>query len=66
MVDSESVVGIKSGDSGVVIGYQVDVVTHSWSVKQFVAHSHIILGSWVRCHHLLTFHWNQGVRIIPV
>ena len=23
-----------------------------------------ILGSWVRCHHLPTFHWNQGVRFI--
>ena len=22
------------------------------------------LGSWVRCHHLITFHLNQGVRII--
>ena len=32
-VDSESVVGIKPGDSGVVIGYQVDEFTHTWSAE---------------------------------
>ena len=31
-VDSESVVGIKPGDSGMGIGYQVDEFTHTWSV----------------------------------
>ena len=41
MVNSESVVGIKPGDSGVVIGYQVDGFTHTWSARWFVAHSHI-------------------------
>ena len=45
MVDSESVVGIKPGDSGVVIGYQVDEFTHTWSVEWFVTHSHIYPGS---------------------
>ena len=40
-VNSESVMGIKPGDSSVVIGYQVDEFTHNWSVEQFVAHSHI-------------------------
>ena len=40
-VNSESVVGFKPGDSGVVIGYQVDDFTHTWSAEQFVAHSHI-------------------------
>ena len=41
VVDSDSVMGIKPGDSGVVIGYQVDEFTHTWSAEQFVAHSHI-------------------------
>ena len=40
-VNSESVVGIKHGDSDVVIGYQVDEFTHTWFVGQFLAHSHI-------------------------
>ena len=43
-VDSESVMGIKPGDSGVVIGYQVDEFTGTWSAEQFVAHSHIYPG----------------------
>ena len=43
-VNSESVVGIKPGDSGVVIGYQVDDFTHTWSSKLFVVHSHIYTG----------------------
>ena len=25
-----------------------------------------ILGSLVRCHHYPTFHWNQGMRIMPL
>ena len=40
-VDTESVTGIKPGDSGVVIGYWVDEFTHTWSAEWFVAHSHI-------------------------
>ena len=51
MVNSESVVGIKPGDSGVVIGYQVDEFTCTWSAEQFVAHPIFIQGSLVRCHH---------------
>ena len=43
-VNSESVVGIKPGDSGVVIGYQVDECTHTWSAECFVAHLHIYPG----------------------
>ena len=42
--DSESVVGIKPGHSGVVVGYQVDEFTVTWSAEQFVAHSHIYPG----------------------
>ena len=41
MVDSESVVVIKPGDSGMVIRYQIDEFTHTWSAEWFVAHSHI-------------------------
>ena len=41
MVNSESVMGIKPSDSGVVIGYQVDEFTHTLSAEWFVAHSHI-------------------------
>ena len=36
--------GIKSGDSSVVIGYQVDEFTCTWSAEWFVAHSHIYPG----------------------
>ena len=43
-VNSDSVMSIKSGDSGMVIGYQVDEFTCIWSAEQFVAHSHIYLG----------------------
>ena len=42
--DSESVMDINPGDSGVVIGYQVDEFTHTWSAEQFVVHSHIHPG----------------------
>ena len=44
-VNSDSVMGIKPGDSGVVIGYQVDEFTCTWSAEWFVACSHIL--SWV-------------------
>ena len=43
-VDSKSVMGIKPDDSGVVIGYQVDEFTHTWSAEQFVAYSDIYPG----------------------
>ena len=36
--------GIKPGDCGVVIGYQVDEFTCSWSAEWFVSHSHIYPG----------------------
>ena len=43
-VNSESVMGIKSGDSSMVIGYQVDEFTRTSSVEWFVAESHIYPG----------------------
>ena len=44
VVDSDSVMGIKPGDSSVVIGYQVGEFTCTWSAEQFVARSHIYPG----------------------
>ena len=38
---SESVVGIKPGGSGVVIWYQADQFTYTWSTGCFIAQSHI-------------------------
>ena len=43
-VNFESAMGVKPGDSGVVIRYQVDEFTHNWSAEQFVACSHICPG----------------------
>ena len=43
-VNSESVMGIKPGDSSMVIGYQVDEFIHIWSAEWFLAHSHIYPG----------------------
>ena len=39
-----SVMGIKPGDSSVVIGYQVDEFTHTSPAEQFVTGSHIYPG----------------------
>ena len=36
--------GVTPGDSGVVIGYQVDEFTHTSSAEWFVTHSHIYPG----------------------
>ena len=44
MADPESAMGITPGDSGVVIGYQVNEFTYTWSAEQFVACSHIYPG----------------------
>ena len=44
MVDSESVLGLTPGNSGVVIAYQVDEITCIWSVEWFVTDSHIYPG----------------------
>ena len=37
--------GVKPGDSSVVIEYYVDEFTHTWSEEQFVAHS--LIYPWV-------------------
>ena len=59
-VDSESVMGIKPGDSGVVIGYQVDEFTHTCSAKQFVACSHIYPGFTGKVSSLTHFPLEPG------
>ena len=65
MVNSKSVVGMKSGDSGVVMQYQVDEFASTWSMEHFVAHSIFILFLWAWCHQWPASYLNQGVRIIP-
>ena len=55
-VDSESVVGVKPGDSGVVVGYQVGEFTHTWSAEQFVACFHIYPGFTGKVSSLIHFH----------
>ena len=35
-VSSESVVAIKPGDSGVVIGYHIEEFTHTWSAEHLL------------------------------
>ena len=59
-VNSESAAGIKPGDCGVVIWYQVDEFTHTWSVEQFVAHSHIYAGFTGKDSLLTHFPMEQG------
>ena len=60
MVDSESVKGIKPGDSHVVIGYQVDEFACTWSTEQFVAHSHIYPGFTGKVSSLTHFPLEPG------
>ena len=59
-VNSDSVIGIKPGDSDVVIGYQVDEFTHTWSAEQFVAHSHIYPGFTGKVSSLTHFPLEPG------
>ena len=56
MLDSESVVGSKPGDTGVVIGYQVDELTCTWLVECFIAQWHIcplFMGKVLTLTHFL-------------
>ena len=50
-VNSESVMGVNPGDSGVVIGYQVDEFTCPGLQSGLLPAPTFILGSLVRCHH---------------
>ena len=60
MVNSESTVGVKPGDSGEVIGYQVDEFTCTWSAEWFVAHSHIYTGFTGKVSSLTHFPLEPG------
>ena len=60
MVDPDSVMGIKPGDSGVVTGYQVDEFTRTWSAQQFVAHSHVYPGFTGKVSSLTHFSLEAG------
>ena len=60
MVDSESVKGIKPGDSGVVIGYQVDEFTCTWPAEWFVVCSHIYPGFTGKVSSLTHFPLEPG------
>ena len=55
-VNSESMMGIQPGDTGLVIGYQVHEFTYTWSVEQPVAYSLIypgFMGKVSSLHHFL-------------
>ena len=52
--------GIKPGDSGVVIGYQVNEFTHTWSVVWFVSCSHIYPGFTGKVSSLTHFPMELG------
>ena len=60
MVNFESAMGIKPGDSGVVIVYQVDEFTHTWFAEQFVDHSHIYPGLTGKVSSLTHFPLEPG------
>ena len=60
VANSDSVMGIKPGDSGVVIGYQVDEFTRTWSAEQFVAHSYIYPGFTGKVSSLTHFPLEPG------
>ena len=57
---TQSVMGIKPGGSGVVIGYQVDECTHTWSAEWYVAHSHIYPGFTGKVSSLTLFPLELG------
>ena len=60
MVDCESVMGVKPCDSSVVIGYQVDEFTCTWSAEWFVAHSYIYPGFMGKVSFLTHFPLEPG------
>ena len=51
---------IKPGDSGMVIGYQVDEFTCTWSAEQIIAHSHIHAGFTSKVSSLIHFPLEPG------
>ena len=59
-VDSESVMGVKPGDSSVVIGYQIDEFTCTWSAEWFAACSQIYPGFTGKVSSLTHFPLEPG------
>ena len=59
-VDSESVMGVKPCDSSLVIGYQVDEFTCTWSSEWFVACSNIYPGFTGKVSSLTHFPMEPG------
>ena len=59
-VDSEFVLGIKPGDSSVMIGYEVDEFTCTLSLEWFVAHFHIYPGFTGKLSSLTHFPLEAG------
>ena len=51
MVKFKSAVSVKPGDSGVVIGCQVDEFTYTWSEEYWLLNHTFTLVSQVRCQH---------------
>ena len=51
IVNSASVVAILPGDSGVVIGFQLDAFTHTWLAEHFMLDHTLTLSSRARCQH---------------
>ena len=60
---TESAVGIKPGDFGVVIGYQVDEFTYTWPAEWFVAHSLIYPGFTGKVSSLTHFPLEPGCEV---
>ena len=60
MVDLQSFVGIKPGGFGVVIRYQVDKFTHTWSMECFLAQSDIYPGFMSKVSALIHFPLKTG------
>ena len=60
MVNYELVMDVKPGDSGVMTGYQVDEVTHTWLAECFIAQSHIYPSFTVRMSTLTHFPLEPG------
>ena len=63
LVNSDSVTDVNPGDSGVVIGYQVDEFTCSWPAEQFVACSHIYPGFTDKVSSLTHFPLEPGCEV---
>ena len=52
--------GVKPGDSLVVIRYQVDEFSHKWSAEWYVAHLHIYPGFTGKVSSLMHFPLERG------